>query len=93
MIEDYDKEGFRTGVSNYLKKHKWKNARTQDLWQFLSNEYKSVKDLPHILDTWTKQEGYPLITVEKEGNNIKISQSRYLSDFSAEFDKNKSAFG
>ncbi|KAK9505908.1 hypothetical protein O3M35_009875 [Rhynocoris fuscipes] len=93
MIEDFDKDGFRIGVSKYLKKFQWGNACTDDLWQFLSEEYKSVKDLPHMLDTWTKQEGYPILKVEADGTSIRVTQSRYLSDSNAKFDDRKSQFG
>lgn len=37
------------------------------------------------MNTWTKQIGYPLITVERiDLNNIKISQKRFLSDTSSQ---------
>lgn len=62
-------ETFRTGVSNYLKKHAYGNAEQDDLWESLTEvahknqvlpQYMSVKQ---IMDSWTVQTGYPLITV------------------------------
>jgi aminopeptidase N len=33
------------------------------------------------MNTWTKQMGYPLITIERiDDNHIKLSQKQFLSD-------------
>lgn len=62
----------RTGVSNYLKKHKFGNAEQDDLWESLTEEAHKKNVLPanltvkHIMDTWTVQTGYPVITVTRD---------------------------
>lgn len=43
---------FIKGVSNYLKKHKWGNTQTLDLWKALSEA--SGKDVVKVMDIWTK---------------------------------------
>lgn len=35
-------------------------------------------DVKAIMDTWTLQEGFPLVTVEVRGREVKLSQERYL---------------
>ncbi|KAF3695517.1 Endoplasmic reticulum aminopeptidase 1 [Channa argus] len=35
-------------------------------------------DVKAIMDTWTLQEGFPLVTVEIRGREVKLSQERYL---------------
>lgn len=60
---------FRIGVSKYLKKHAFGNAEQDDLWESLTTEAHRTQSLPYfmtvknIMDSWTLQTGYPLITV------------------------------
>ncbi|XP_008281754.1 endoplasmic reticulum aminopeptidase 1b [Stegastes partitus] len=35
-------------------------------------------DVKAIMDTWTLQEGFPLVTVEVRGREVRLSQERYL---------------
>lgn len=32
------------------------------------------------MDTWTRQKGYPLLTLSKESGQYKITQKRFLTD-------------
>ncbi|GMM37587.1 metallo-aminopeptidase [Saccharomycopsis crataegensis] len=81
------KDVFLKGVSNYLKKHKYGNAETADLWAALAEA--SGKDVPTVMDKWTKNIGYPVVTVTEDGNKIKLEQHRFLStgDVTEEDDK------
>ncbi|CAF4523515.1 unnamed protein product [Rotaria sp. Silwood1] len=76
-------EAFRIGLSNYLAEYAYKNTVTDNLWSHLSKA-SNQSHLSDILTTWTKQMGYPLLTVEQkqEGNNrlITIEQIRFLAD-------------
>lgn len=89
MISNWlGEETFITGVSNYLKKHKWGNTQTKDLWEALSAA--SGKDVNSVMDIWTKNTGYPLVTVKELGNNeIEVTQHRFLTtgDVTEEDDK------
>ena len=79
MFETFiGEDEFKQGVQNYLKKFKYKNTHSSDLWDELtkSSEY----NLSEILPTWIKQEGYPLISISKSDNKYKISQNRFLID-------------
>lgn len=65
-------ETLRKGVSNYLIKHKYGNAEQDDLWESLTAEAHKNSVLPNnltvktIMDTWTRQTGYPVITVNRD---------------------------
>lgn len=68
---------FIKGVSNYLKKHKWGNTKTSDLWEALSDV--SGKDVVKVMDIWTKNIGFPIVSVEESGSELTISQNRFLA--------------
>uniref|UniRef100_A0A2A4JS21 Aminopeptidase n=1 Tax=Heliothis virescens TaxID=7102 RepID=A0A2A4JS21_HELVI len=80
-------EIFRKAINNYLRKYSYNNAAQDDLWRELtavSDEYGvlprnvSVKD---IMDTWTTQTGYPILTVNRdyEDKSLTVKQRRYFS--------------
>ena len=77
---------FFQGISNYLNFFRYDNAIQDQLWSFLTNvTSSSVLDnhtIKTIMDTWTLQEGYPLLTVTRNGvdNSISLAQRRYLLD-------------
>ncbi|OBA23119.1 alanine/arginine aminopeptidase [Metschnikowia bicuspidata var. bicuspidata NRRL YB-4993] len=68
---------FIKGVSNYLKKHKWGNTQTSDLWEALSDV--SGKDVVKVMDIWTKKIGFPVVTVEESGSELTLTQNRFLA--------------
>ncbi|KIW94428.1 uncharacterized protein Z519_04404 [Cladophialophora bantiana CBS 173.52] len=90
MISKYLGEDiFIEGVRRYIKKHAWGNTQTGDLWNALGEA--SGKDVAHMMDIWTKNIGYPVITVtenEKDAT-ITVKQNRFLrtGDVKPEEDK------
>ncbi|XP_052756052.1 glutamyl aminopeptidase-like isoform X2 [Galleria mellonella] len=98
MLEGFiGEENFRRGVSDYLKKYEFGNTVTQDLLSSLEPYFK--KDNPnlnitHIMDTWTRQMGYPVLTVSNgdDHNTYIITQTRFLLDSEAVY-KNDSVYG
>jgi aminopeptidase N len=70
-------ETFLKGVSNYLKAHAYGNAKTQALWDALSEA--SGKDVNQIMHPWISKIGHPVLTVAEEPGQISIKQSRFLS--------------
>ncbi|KAL1311069.1 hypothetical protein AAFC00_001278 [Neodothiora populina] len=70
-------ETFLLGVSNYLKAHKYSNAKTTDLWFALSEA--SGKDVDTFMNPWIKKIGFPVVTVAEEPGQIGVKQSRFLS--------------
>ena len=70
-------EMFRIGVKRFLEKYKYANAVTKDLWRELeaiSVEKSTRLNIEHIMDTWTRQMGFPVIQVV-EKNNMRIYHS------------------
>ncbi|CAB0011770.1 unnamed protein product [Nesidiocoris tenuis] len=93
MIENFDPEGFRRAVVVYLDAHKYGNANTSDLWSKLDIEYKQVKNVSRMLDTWTKQMGFPIVAAERKGNSLILKQIRCLSNINVPYDKSSSKYG
>ena len=64
MLEDFmGPEEFRIGVKRFLEKYKYGNAVTADLWHELTGVSSSELNITRIMDTWTRQMGYPVLTV------------------------------
>ncbi len=69
-------DAFRRGLHDYLKRHQYSNATTEDLWQALKEA--SGKPVKEMMDTWTKQGGYPVLSVEEKDGSLILSQSRFF---------------
>lgn len=67
---------FLLGVSNYLKKHAYGNARTADLWSALSDA--SNQDVNTFMESWIQKIGFPVVTVSEEPGQIIVQQRRFL---------------
>ncbi|KAK5123334.1 hypothetical protein LTR85_002765 [Meristemomyces frigidus] len=79
---------FLQGVANYLKKHAYGNARTDDLWTALSEA--SGQDVSQLMGQWITRIGLPVVTVrEQESGQVTLHQSRFLlsGDVKAEEDQ------
>lgn len=90
MISTYlGEDVFMEGIRQYLKKHAYGNTQTGDLWAALSAA--SGKDLSTVMDIWTKNVGYPVITVTEnpDKKSIHVKQNRFLrtADVKPEEDK------
>lgn len=68
---------FLKGVSIYLKKHTYGNAKTVALWDALSEA--SGTDVPTLMKPWIEKIGFPVLTVAEEPGQITIKQTRFLS--------------
>ncbi|HSD05194.1 MAG TPA: M1 family metallopeptidase [Nitrosopumilaceae archaeon] len=79
MLEDFlGEENFRKGLKNYLSKHKYGNATTEDLWNAL--EAVSRKPVRMMMNSWVRQVGYPVIDASLDGSKLLLSQKRYLAE-------------
>ena len=90
MISKYiGEETFIKGIRQYLKKHAYGNTQTGDLWAALSDA--SGKDVERVMDIWTKNVGYPVVTVTENAKDqeIHVKQNRFLrtADVKPEEDK------
>jgi puromycin-sensitive aminopeptidase len=81
MLESFlGAEKFRQGLRDYLIRHQYANARTQDLWDALGEA--SGEPVGTIMDTWVKQTGYPVLDVavsrHRDGIDVALSQRRFV---------------
>ncbi|KAK3410804.1 hypothetical protein EUGRSUZ_J02839 [Eucalyptus grandis] len=77
MLQSYLGDAiFQKSLSSYMKRYAWKNAKTEDLWTVLTEE--SGVEVTNLMDTWTKQKGYPLISVNLNGHILKFEQSQFV---------------
>eukprot|EP00124_Ichthyophonus_hoferi_P001800 Ihof_evm13s104 gene=Ihof_evmTU13s104 len=70
-------EAFQTGLRQYLHKFQYSNAVTEDLWESLS--LASGKDVKTMMFSWTKQTGYPVITLTEKDNQLTATQTRFFT--------------
>ncbi|KAK9533236.1 hypothetical protein VZT92_008370 [Zoarces viviparus] len=92
MLEDWmGKDVFRDGCRKYLKDYYFKNAKTANFWASLAN----VSGLPvaDVMDTWTKQMGYPVLDLSVSEMDAKLSQRRFLLDPKADTSQPPSPLG
>ncbi|XP_052844693.1 aminopeptidase Ey-like [Drosophila gunungcola] len=79
-------ESFRSGLKSYLERYAYKNAEQDNLWESLTQDAHKNGALPKnfdiktIMDSWTLQTGYPVITVTRDytTRTANLSQERYL---------------
>jgi puromycin-sensitive aminopeptidase len=85
MLEQYlGPDAFRDGIRLYLRRHAYGNAETTDLWGALEDS--TEQPVRALMDTWIFQPGYPLITVERNGRALVLSQRmfRYVEEGSSQ---------
>lgn len=85
MLEDFlGSEQFRQGVSNFLRRYRFANAVTRDLWRELEEvALPGSPNITQVMDTWTRQMGYPVLhvtTSKEDKNKLEVRQRRFLSD-------------
>ncbi len=91
MLSDHlGQEVFLKGVGDYLKKHAYGNARTNDLWAALSSA--SGQDVQGFMDPWIRKIGFPVVTVAEEPGQISIRQSRFLTTGDVEADEDETTW-
>ncbi|KAF6124143.1 endoplasmic reticulum aminopeptidase 1 [Phyllostomus discolor] len=80
MLMDYlGADTFKSGIVHYLQKYSYKNTKNEDLWNSMASHWKQEGlDVKAMMNTWTLQQGFPLITVTVRGRNVHMKQERYL---------------
>ncbi|XP_056602424.1 leucyl-cystinyl aminopeptidase isoform X1 [Triplophysa dalaica] len=71
-------EEFRKGVIEYLQAHRFQNTKSEDLWNSLTNVSKQPFSVAHMMNTWTVQKGFPLVTVTRNGTQVTLTQEHFL---------------
>ncbi len=96
MMEDFlGTDSFRKGLKEFLVKYSYKSAVTKDLLSELAVASPENLDVVGVMDTWTRQKGYPVVTAKKAegGGAYVLSQERFLADPDATSKKDvKSAY-
>lgn len=77
-------EAFLMGTRNYLRRHAYDSVRQSDLWQAMQ-EAAHLKGsggirLSTVMDSWTLQKGYPLLTVIRNysSSTVWVDQARFM---------------
>ncbi|XP_057336106.1 endoplasmic reticulum aminopeptidase 2-like isoform X2 [Microplitis mediator] len=79
MLEGFLGEDiFRRGLNEYLNVHAYGSADTNDLWSVFTKHANRTFDVKAIMDTWTQQTGFPLVTIKREGKVVTASQKRFM---------------
>ncbi|KAK9282412.1 hypothetical protein L1049_005329 [Liquidambar formosana] len=77
MLQDFIGDCiFQKSLSSYMKRYARRNAKTEDLWSVLSEE--SGLQVNVMMDTWTKQKGYPVIFVKSKDHILEFEQSHFM---------------
>ncbi|XP_042437231.1 aminopeptidase M1-A-like [Zingiber officinale] len=82
MVQSYlGNISFQKSLDTYIKRYSFTNAKTEDLWSVFQEETK--EPFEHMMYSWTKQKGYPVVNVMIKENILEISQSHFLLDGSS----------
>lgn len=78
MVRSYiGKDAFRAGIRLYLNTFQYGNTETYQLWEALQVlAPASNATVTDIMDTWTKQMGYPVFTVNQTADTL--TQTRFF---------------
>ncbi|EEF46103.1 puromycin-sensitive aminopeptidase, putative [Ricinus communis] len=78
MLQSYlGAECFQRSLASYVKKHAYSNAKTEDLWAAL--EEGSGEPVNKLMNSWTRQKGYPVISAKLKDQKLEFEQSQFLS--------------
>ncbi|XP_036429797.1 glutamyl aminopeptidase [Colossoma macropomum] len=92
MLESWiGRDMFRDGCRKYLKDHTFQNAKTSDFWKAQAEV--SGVNVADVMDTWTKQMGYPVLDLISSNTESKLTQQRFLLDPNADPSQPSSPLG
>lgn len=69
-------ERFRDGLRHYLDQYRYRNARTHDLWEALSDVCRT--DIASFMAQWTENPYYPLLDVQQHSTGLTLEQTPFL---------------
>lgn len=94
MMEHFiQPDAFYFGIHTYLNKFIYHNAETADLFKILEEVSPGRLNVTAIMDTWTKQMGFPVVNVKKSGNKYILTQKRFLADPDVQYNASDSEYG
>jgi len=70
-------ETFRKGIGTYLRRHRYANTETADLWDALEDA--SGQPVRAVMDSWVVQPGYPLVHAswDSASNRLTLQQKPF----------------
>ncbi|GAB2285947.1 AP-1 complex subunit mu-1-Iike, variant 2 [Dionaea muscipula] len=78
MLHSYlGAQTFQNALASYIKKYASSNARTEDLWAVLEEE--SGEPVKKLMNSWTTQKGYPVVSVKVKDQQLEFEQAHFLS--------------
>ncbi|KAF7084371.1 hypothetical protein CFC21_088013 [Triticum aestivum] len=78
MLQSYlGAEIFQKSLAAYIKRFAYSNAKTEDLWAAL--EEGSGEPVKTLMHSWTKQQGYPVVSVKLKDGKLELEQTQFLS--------------
>ena len=76
MLEQYlGPTRFREGIRHYLRSRQFGNAETTDLWDAI--EEATGEPVRRMMDSWVFQGGHPVVSVERDGDGLTLTQRRF----------------
>jgi len=76
MLEGYlGPDAFQRGISDYLRRHAFGNARSDDLWSAV--EQSSGRKVAAVMRAWVDRPGHPCVVVEEKAGAIRLTQHRF----------------
>ncbi|HVP67242.1 MAG TPA: M1 family aminopeptidase [Anaeromyxobacteraceae bacterium] len=79
MLEAWlGESGFREGIRLYMRRFGRGNATAEDLWAAL--EEATGQPVLELANAWIRQPGYPIVTIESSGRELRLSQWRFFAD-------------
>ncbi len=76
MLEAFlGEEPFRRGVTAYLEKFQYANAKDDDLWR--SFEGSSDQPVRRVMGAWIDRPGFPVIEVRRRPDGFRLTQRRF----------------
>uniref|UniRef100_A0A8C8IEG0 Aminopeptidase n=1 Tax=Oncorhynchus tshawytscha TaxID=74940 RepID=A0A8C8IEG0_ONCTS len=85
MLADYlDERVFLNGLRKYLQAFQYSNTVHKDLWEYLQEVKADHIKVAEVMDTWTKQMGYPVITINT--TNGAVSQQHFLQNQTSDYE-------
>lgn len=77
-------ENFRGCLKSFIGARRFLTAEPHDLYSACHRQINGTKDIRELLDLWTKQPGYPLLTVILNGTTVDIYQRPFeMGEFTA----------
>ncbi|XP_063151469.1 leucyl-cystinyl aminopeptidase [Candoia aspera] len=79
MLKNYlHKDVFQAGIQIYLHDYRYGSTCSDNLWDSMNKVTHGAADVRTIMNTWTIQKGFPLVTVTREGKKIHLNQERFV---------------